>query len=77
MSDITFQIIKHIGVIREGNKGWRGELNVVSWNNNAPKFDIRDWNEDHTKMSRGLTFTKKEAAILADLIKGSLANDHN
>lgn len=30
MADIKFEIVKHIGVLSEGAKGWRKELNLVS-----------------------------------------------
>ena len=41
MADITYDIIHHIGVISEGSKGWQKELNLISWNDAAPKYDQR------------------------------------
>lgn len=41
--DFKFEIIKEIGVLSEGSKGWRKELNLVSWNDAEPKYDLRDW----------------------------------
>ena len=43
MAEIKFEIVKRIGVLSEGNNGWKKELNLVSWNDRAPKYDIRDW----------------------------------
>lgn len=37
----------------------------MSWNGNEPKYDIRSWNEDHTKMGKGITLTDEELRILA------------
>jgi hypothetical protein len=69
MADITFEIVKPIGVIAEEKGGWRKELNLVSWNGRTPKLDIRDWSPDHEKMGKGITLTKDEAAKLAELLK--------
>lgn len=59
-NEITFEIKKHLGVISEKESGWKKELNLIAWNNNPPKFDIREWDSEHKKMSKGLTFTKEE-----------------
>ena len=60
---LDFQIVEPICVISEHN-GWTKKLNIVSWNHREPKFDIREWNSDHSKMSKGITFTDEEAEIL-------------
>ena len=44
--------------------GWAKELNLVSWGGNQPKFDIREWSPDHTKMSKGITLSNVEAETL-------------
>ena len=49
MKEIEFKIVEHIGVINDSGK-WKTELNLVSWNGQKPKYDIRSWNEDHTQM---------------------------
>lgn len=67
MADITFEITKSLGVISEATKGWTRELNMVSWNGKAPKFDIRDWSPDHTRMSKGVSFTEEEMENLVRL----------
>ena len=67
MADITFKITKELGVISETTKGWTRELNMVSWNDRDPKFDIRDWSPDHTRMSKGVSFTEEEMIKLCEL----------
>ena len=58
---ITFEIAEHLTVISKKDNGWCRELNLVSWNGQQPpKFDIRDWSPDHTKMSRGITLFDNE-----------------
>jgi len=70
MTDIKYEITKHIGVLSEGSKGWRKELNLVSWNDREPKYDIRDWAPEHAKMGKGVTLSGEEVAALKELIGG-------
>ena len=72
MADITFDIVKHLGVISEEKGGWRKELNLVSWNSRSPKFDVRDWAPDHEKMGKGITLSKDEAAKLVELLTAEI-----
>lgn len=67
--EITFEIVEHIGVIREENKGWRKELNLVSWNGNPAKYDIRSWSSDYQKMDRGITLKSDEVQRLKELLE--------
>lgn len=63
-----FEIQKEIAVLSEASNGWQKELNLVSWNGRDPKYDIRDWSPDHSKMSKGVTLTEQEAErLLASL----------
>lgn len=62
--EFTYEIIEHIGVLKTSSGGWTKELNVVSWNGNPEKYDLREWSEDHKKMSRGITLTPGEAKTL-------------
>lgn len=57
---IEFRIVGHIGVLSESKSGWTKEINLVSWNGNEAKIDIRDWSPEHDKMSRGITLTQSE-----------------
>jgi hypothetical protein len=66
---IEFKIEKQIGVLAEARGGWNKELNKVSWNGRAAKFDIRDWSPDHEKMGKGITLTDEEAAKLVEMLK--------
>ncbi len=64
MSDFTFEIVEEIGVLSENAKGWKKELNLISWNGGEPKYDIRDWDPKHEKMGKGITLTEEEAKQL-------------
>ena len=72
MADIMFEIKKSIGVISQSPKGWTKELNLVSWNGAAPKYDIRDWDPEHEKMGKGVTLTEDELRKLKGLIDGEI-----
>lgn len=72
MADIKYEIVEQIGVLSESIKGWRKELNKISWNGGEPKYDIRDWAPEHEKMGKGVTLTKNEAENLLFLLKDNL-----
>ena len=67
-ADFKYDIVEEIGVLSENAKGWRKELNLISWNGAAPKYDIREWAPDHEKMGKGVTLTKEELSALKKLI---------
>ncbi|WP_251844433.1 YdbC family protein [Enterococcus durans] len=67
--EFSYEIIEEIAVLSENNKGWRKELNLVSWNGCPPKFDLRDWAPDHEKMGKGLTLTNEEFEALQKAIE--------
>ncbi len=67
MADIDYTIVKHFGVISESRSGWKKELNLISWNGRDPKYDIRDWSQDHEKMGKGITLTGEQLAALIKL----------
>lgn len=69
MPEIKYEIVEHLGVISENDKGWKKELNLVSWNSREPKYDLRDWNENHDKMGKGITLSKEEAENLVKILK--------
>ena len=68
MADIKFEIKQEIGVLSESAKGWRKELNLVSWNDAEPKYDLRDWAPGHEKMGKGVTMTGEELTKLKELL---------
>ena len=67
--EFSFEIVEHIGVISKTITGWNKELNIVSWNGRK-KYDLRDWDENHERMSRGITLTADEMRQLITLLKG-------
>ena len=70
IKDFTFEILAEIGVISERSKGWRKELNLVSFNGNAPKYDLREWAPNHEKMGKGITLNEEELEQLKKILIG-------
>ncbi len=69
MKKIEYEIINKFGEISSNkDKTWNLELNLIKWNNNQPKFDIRTWNLDHDKMGKGITLNHDELINLNKLI---------
>jgi hypothetical protein len=70
MDDIKYEIKETIGIVSEGSKGWTKELNLVSWNDKDPKYDLREWAPEHEKMGKGVTLNIEELKKLKELLDG-------
>ncbi|MDD2362661.1 MAG: PC4/YdbC family ssDNA-binding protein [Oscillospiraceae bacterium] len=68
MAELKYEVVKSLGKISQAPSGWTKELNLVSWNDRDPKYDVRDWSPDHTKMGKGVTLTGDEIILLRDLL---------
>lgn len=68
MPDIKFEIKETAGVLSESSKGWKKELNLISWNDKEPKYDVRDWDLEHKKMGKGVTLTRDELKKLRKIL---------
>ena len=69
MPDLKYEITNHIATLSTSAKGWTKELNLVSWNDKEPKYDLRDWSPDHSKMGKGLTLSGEEIKSLKDALE--------
>lgn len=69
MSDIKYEIKETIGVLSTSAKGWQKELNLISWNGAAPKYDIREWAPEHEKMGKGITLSEEEMKKLIEALE--------
>jgi len=68
MAEIKFEIKQNIGMISESSKGWLKELNLISWNEKEPKYDLREWDPTHEKMGKGITLTVEEMKKLKEML---------
>lgn len=64
MVEFKYEVVEKIAVLSESSKGWTKELNLISWNDRDPKYDIREWSPDGTKMGKGITLSDEEVAVL-------------
>ncbi|MBS6062348.1 YdbC family protein [Criibacterium bergeronii] len=68
MAELKFKIVDNFGELSTAANGWSKELNLVSWNDKQPKYDIRAWDESHEKMGKGITLSKEEMLILKGIL---------
>ena len=68
VADIKYEIKETLGILSENNRGWSKEVNLISWNDREPKYDIRDWSPEHEKMGKGVTLTEEELEALKKLL---------
>lgn len=67
--EVKYTIIREVAVLSERTNGWSKQLNLISWNDGEPKYDIRDWSPDRTKMGKGVTLTPAEMQSLSEAIE--------
>ena len=67
--EFKYEIVEEIVVLSENPKGWRKELNLVSWNDRPAKFDLRDWAPNHEKMGKGVTLSNEEFNALKEALQ--------
>ena len=68
-NDFSFQIVEDLGTIGEPTaSGWETRLRKVSWNGRDPKYDIRAWSPDDSKMGKGISFSDDEFEDLKNII---------
>lgn len=75
MAELKFEIVENLGILSENAKGWTKELNKVSWNDREAKYDLREWNPDHTRMGKGVTLTDEEVDMLRRILNGEEIED--
>jgi len=68
IAELKYEVTEHIGTLSTNAKGWAKELNLVSWNDNTPKYDLREWSPDHSRMGKGCTLTNEEIAELKKIL---------
>ncbi|WP_366924726.1 hypothetical protein MFMK1_001720 [Metallumcola ferriviriculae] len=68
MAAVKYEIKETLGILSESSKGWSKELNLISWNDRDPKYDLRDWAPEHAKMGKGVTLSVEELKKLRELL---------
>jgi hypothetical protein len=67
MNDFSYSILNHIATISQRGS-WALELNLISWAGRPATFDLRKWNDDHSKMSKGISLTRDEVKALGKFL---------
>ena len=57
MAEIKYEVVQRIAVLSQRPRGWERQLNLISWNDGDPKYDIRDWSPDGTRMGKGISLS--------------------
>lgn len=63
-TEFKYEVVEHIATLSTSAKGWTKELNLISWNDREPKYDIREWSPNKEKMGKGVTLSDDEVVIL-------------
>ena len=67
LANIKFEIIRTQEFYQNPQRAGKKELNLVSWNDREPKYDLRDWDPENEKMGKGFTLTEEELKKLKEL----------
>lgn len=67
-NDFRFEIVRKIATLSTEKSGWTKEINLVSYNDAPPKFDLRSWDPNHEKMGKGITLSRDEMKVLLDVM---------
>ena len=65
---VRFDLMERIGVLSKKDNGWTREVNIVAWNDGPGKVDIREWDPDHKRMTKGVTLFEEEAETLTKIL---------
>ena len=69
MAGFSYEITERIAVLSTATTGWERQLNMISWNGREPKYDIRDWSPDGSKMGKGVSLTLDELRTLKGILE--------
>ena len=68
MAEFTYEVTERIAVLSTNARGWERKLNMSSWDGKPPKYDIRDWSPDGSRMAKGISLTEDELKTLKGIL---------
>lgn len=74
MKEIQYEIVKEIAVLSQSDSGYTKEINLISWNGNESKYDIRSFSPNREKCGKGITLTEQEMKKLLAVLQVELKN---
>ena len=75
MREIQYEIVKEIAVLSTGDSGYTKEINLMSWNGQEPKYEIRSFSPNREKCGKGITLNADEAAALLKALQKELNSE--
>ena len=72
MKEIQYEIVREIAVLSTSDSSYTKEINLIAWNGNEPKYDIRSFSPAREKCGKVITLTKAEAENLDAALKQEL-----
>ena len=69
MAEIKYEIVQKIAVLSQRPRGRERQLNLISWNDGEPKYDIRDWSPDGSRMGKGISMSAVELGVLKGILE--------
>ena len=56
MAEFKYDVLAELGIIEAGTN-YDIIAKIISWNGKEPKLDIRKWNKEDGKMSKGISIS--------------------
>ena len=69
-----YEIKKRLGVISKSRNGWTKEMNLVAWNDGEPRYELRSWSPDHSRMGKGISLSVAEMDSLREILGDIMEN---
>ena len=69
-----YDIKKRLGVVSRSRNGWTKELNLVAWNDGEPRYELRSWSPDHSRMGKGISLSVAEMDSLREILGDIMEN---
>ena len=70
MPEFSYEITEQVGILSQNINGWSRQINLISWNGRAPKYDILDWAPGNEKMGKGISLSLEELKALKEILNG-------
>lgn len=68
MPKIKKNVVEKFGIIGNKEAKMPKQLTITEWGVYEGKFDIRGWDEDYDRCTKGISFTAKELIDLRDIL---------
>ena len=70
MADTLYEIKEELFRFQASGAGdFHKELNLISWYGKEPKYDLRGWNADRSRMTKGISLSEEEFNALKEYIE--------